>query len=92
MGLGDIIIPSVLAVSAFTFLAPTDALGMFGPFLVALGTMVGIMAGFAALMVLVMKGKPQAGLPLLNTGAILGYLIAYIVVYGNFAFGIALWW
>lgn len=92
MGLGDIIIPSVLAVSAFSFLAPVASLGTLGPFLVALGTMLGIMGGFACLMVLVMKGKPQAGLPLLNAGAILGYLLSYIVVYGNFSFGFALWW
>jgi presenilin-like A22 family membrane protease len=54
--------------------------------------MLGIMGGFACLMVLVMKGKPQAGLPLLNTGAILGYIISYVIIYGNLSLGFALWW
>ncbi|MCL7475748.1 MAG: presenilin family intramembrane aspartyl protease, partial [ANME-2 cluster archaeon] len=40
----------------------------------ALGAAVGTIVGFAALMALVAKGKPQAGLPFLNTGAILGYV------------------
>jgi len=30
----------------------------------------------------VAKGKPQAGLPLLNGGSILGYLITGFIVYG----------
>ena len=37
------------------------------------------------------EGKPQAGLPFLNSGAILGYLLAYAMVYQNLnlhAFGL----
>ena len=30
-----------------------------------------------------MRGKPQAGLPFLNSGAILGYLAAYALAYGT---------
>jgi presenilin-like A22 family membrane protease len=36
----------------------------------------------------VMKGNPQAGLPLLNSGAITGYLITYILVFQDLTFGV----
>ena len=43
--------------------------------------MAGSLVGFLILMSYVLSGRPQAGLPLLNGGAILGYLIgAYFVV------------
>lgn len=93
MGLGDIIIPGVLVASSYSFLAATGT----GPFhiegidaklLVSLGTLLGAMLGFAALMTFVLKGRPQAGLPLLNGGAIIGYLIFYALVYGNLNFGL----
>ncbi len=41
----------------------------------ALGAALGTLAGFLALMVFVLRGNPQAGLPLLNGGAIAGFLI-----------------
>jgi len=93
MGLGDIIIPGVLIASSYSFLAvsgggPLHIEGVDAKLLVALGTLLGAMLGFAALMRFVMKGRPQAGLPLLNGGAILGYLIFYALVYGNLNFGI----
>ncbi|MCL7413037.1 MAG: presenilin family intramembrane aspartyl protease [ANME-2 cluster archaeon] len=82
MGLGDAIMPTILVVSANVFITQADyvTLLMFelpgigilnSP---ALGAAVGTIVGFAALMFLVAKGKPQAGLPFLNTGAILGYV------------------
>ncbi len=77
MGLGDIIIPGSLAVSAYTFFSsggPT-----FESSMVAMATIVGGLIGFLALMKFVMKGNPQAGLPLLNTGAILGFAIAVLI-------------
>lgn len=40
----------------------------------AIGAIVGTLVGFAVLMGFVMKGKPQAGLPFLNGGVILGYV------------------
>ena len=93
MGLGDVIIPGVLVISAFRWLSTeTVVLGIQGPILVSAGTIIGALAGFAALMTFVIKGKPQAGLPLLNGGAIIGYLISYLLVYGNLAFGITLPW
>jgi presenilin-like A22 family membrane protease len=77
MGLGDAVIPTVLVISANTFLsAPT-----FGFINVpALGAAIGTLAGYVALMLLVLKGKPQAGLPFLNSGAIAGLLIASYLV------------
>ncbi len=88
MGLGDLIIPGVLVISAFNFL-PSDAIGAFtGNLLVALGTLVGAIVGFATLMTFVIKGKPQAGLPLLNGGAILGYVLSYVLVYESLSLGI----
>lgn len=92
MGLGDVIIPGILITSAFYFL-PDDALwGMTANLAIALGTLVGAMIGFTILMRFVLKGNPQAGLPLLNGGAIAGYIVTYIVAFREFSFGIALPW
>lgn len=92
MGLGDIIIPGVLMASAFNFL-PTDSVwGISGNLLVALGTILGSVVGFAILMRYVLKGNPQAGLPLLNGGAIAGYAITYYVVFQDLTFGMTLPW
>lgn len=75
MGLGDAIMPTILVVSANVFLAQKATLDYIGfisyP---ALGAMIGTFVGFIALSILVMKGKPQAGLPFLNSGVILGYI------------------
>ena len=93
MGLGDVIFPGMLVISATTFLPQTGVvLGsvplstFFGmlhldPLLVGLGTLFGGLVGYLGLMTQVAKGKPQAGLPLLNGGAILGYFITGLIVY-----------
>ena len=73
MGLGDLVIPGTLIVSAKATLG----------WAVGLGALVGGLAGFAALMVFVLRGKPQAGLPLLNGGTILGYAIAALLFAGE---------
>ena len=83
MGLGDAVMPTILVVSANVFITQADfvkllifelpGIGMINS--PALGAAVGTIVGFTALMVLVAKGKPQAGLPFLNTGAILGYVL-----------------
>lgn len=93
MGLGDVIIPGVLVISAFSYL-PEDVMisGVPGRLIVAMGTMVGALAGFAMLMRFVMRGRPQAGLPLLNGGAIVGYMITYLLVFGSLTFGITAPW
>ncbi|MDP7266195.1 MAG: presenilin family intramembrane aspartyl protease PSH, partial [Candidatus Thermoplasmatota archaeon] len=88
MGLGDIIIPGILIVSAFTYLPEGVLFGISKALVVALGALIGGLVGFVALMRFVLKGNPQAGLPLLNGGTILGYLISYMILYGDFGFGL----
>lgn len=76
MGLGDAVIPAVLVVSSMTFLPGPHA------FWVALATLAGSFLGFLALMYFVLKGRAHAGLPLLNGGAIVGFFVALIPLYG----------
>ncbi len=91
MGLGDVIIPGILVVSAFANLPDAVAYGGIGAnVLVALLTLLGTLVGFALLMRFVLTGRPQAGLPLLNGGAILAYLLAYLVLYRDLTFGIVI--
>lgn len=86
MGLGDIIIPGLLVVSAFTYLPAGMMWGMEKPLLVAFGTLMGGLIGFSVLMRFVLKGNPHAGLPLLNGGTVVGYLVTYLIVYGDMGF------
>ncbi len=88
MGVGDAVIPGILVVSAFTFLSSSSDFFSNANLLVAIGTIIGGLAGFMGLMIFVLRGKPQAGLPFLNTGAIVGYLISYLLVFQNFSFGL----
>jgi presenilin-like A22 family membrane protease len=91
IGLGDIIIPGALVISAFHFLPTIYSVAGIGTnLLVALFTLVGILVGFSALMRYVLSGNPQAGLPLLNTGAILGFLISMIIIYQDLALSLIL--
>lgn len=77
MGLGDAVMPTILAVSANAFLK-APAIGFVN--VPALGTIVGTLVSYAVLMYFVMKGKPQAGLPFLCTGAIVGFLLGCAAV------------
>src|SRR5437867_6145853 len=85
VGLGDLIIPGILAVSAFTFLGPLSgsSAALPGSLLVAIGSVIGSLGGFLVLMRFVLQGNRQAGLPLLNGGALLGFLITSLLVYGH---------
>jgi presenilin-like A22 family membrane protease len=85
VGLGDLIIPGIMAVSAFTFssAAGRSFLGVLPNGIIAFGTILGSLVGFIVLMRYVLKGNPQAGLPLLNGGALLGFIIASLLVYGT---------
>lgn len=77
MGLGDAVMPTLLVVSANVFVqgAGSYILPFVGEMNIpAIGAIVGTFLGFTVLMGLVIKGKPQAGLPFLNTGVILGYV------------------
>ncbi len=78
LGLGDIVMPGILVVSAFQNI-PDNGL------LVALSVMIGTLLGFAVLMSVVIKGKPQAGLPYLCSGAILGYVVSSLLLFGELA-------
>jgi len=92
MGLGDVIIPGVLVASSFFFLSRDEVIGVPGSLLVAMGALLGALAGFFVLMRFVLKGNPQAGLPLLNGGAIVGYVVAYLIVFQELSLGISLPW
>jgi len=70
MGLGDAVMPAILVASAYFFT------GSLTP---AITTIIGSLLGFAALMSFVLKGKPQAGLPFLNTGAVIGYVAGALI-------------
>ncbi|KAA0002683.1 MAG: hypothetical protein FE048_03300 [Thermoplasmata archaeon] len=74
MGLGDVVIPGILASASY----------FAGSFVVSFFTILGSFIGFIILMTLVSKGKPQAGLPLLNGGAILGYVISSYLLFQKF--------
>jgi len=80
VGLGDAVIPAVLVASA-AFFSPAATLGVpvIAVNLPALGAMIGTFAGLIVLMYFVMRGRPHAGLPLLNGGAIGGYVLGSLV-------------
>lgn len=88
MGVGDAVIPGILVVSAAVSLSAGEGNLVYSSdaLLVAFGTMIGAFLGFAALMKMVSSGRPQAGLPFLNGGAIIGFLLTYVMVFGNFGF------
>jgi presenilin-like A22 family membrane protease len=75
LGVGDVVFPGLLAVSAFHNLT-TNSLTM------GISVLIGTLIGYLGLMTLVIKGKPQPGLPFLNSGAILAYLIAGFLLFG----------
>jgi presenilin-like A22 family membrane protease len=76
IGLGDAVMPAVLVASA-GFFAPGGVEALVSGLaltLPALTAMIGTIAGLLVLMYQVAKGQAHAGLPLLNGGAIAGYL------------------
>lgn len=81
MGLGDAVLPTIFVISANTFVnAGYYTLPLAGNVnLPAIGAMLGTLAGFSVLMGFVIRGKPQAGLPFLNSGVILGYFAGSII-------------
>ena len=89
MGLGDVIFPGMLVISAISFLPDwgPEIWNPYGTFymaqiVVAIGTLIGGLVGYVLLMTFVAQGNPQPGLPLLNGGAILGYIISGIYAVG----------
>tara|TARA_B110001452_G_scaffold266947_1_gene275164 strand:- start:164 stop:2413 length:2250 start_codon:yes stop_codon:yes gene_type:complete len=84
MGLGDVIFPGMLVISCVNSIQ-TSGLA------VGISALIGGLFGYLVLMGFVASGRPQAGLPLLNGGAILGYLIGGMIFVGSaaFSFGIS---
>ena len=76
IGLGDAVMPTVMVASA-AFFSPTPSLGVpaVALNLPALASLVGTLCGLVILLRFVLEGRAHAGLPLLNGGAIGGYLI-----------------
>jgi presenilin-like A22 family membrane protease len=77
LGLGDVVMPGILVVSAFHNFG-SNALPM------AVSVMLGTLLGLVMLTPFTLKGKPQAGLPFLCTGAIIGYLLGSFLIFGAF--------
>ena len=76
IGMGDLIMPSILVVSANVFVL--KGWRLFGIINIpALGAMLGSLVGLGILLSFVASGKPQAGLPPLNGGTILGFLLGW---------------
>ena len=76
MGLGDVIFPGMLVLSTLQYISGDNGLIM------AMTTLVGSLIGYSILMYYVGKGQAQAGLPLLNGGAILGYCVGGLLTIG----------
>ncbi len=72
IGLGDAVIPTILVASASAFLETPTLVGIE---MASLGAIIGTLAGLLGLLWMVLKGRAHAGLPLLNGGSILGYLL-----------------
>jgi len=81
IGLGDAVMPTVMVASA-AFFSPASSLGVTAlpalnlPALLSMG---GTFLGLGVLLWAVMKGRAHAGLPLLNGGAIGGYLLGSVL-------------
>jgi presenilin-like A22 family membrane protease len=77
IGLGDAVIPAVLVASAGFFLTGVPTLPVPGLALTlpAATAMAGTFLGLVVLLRMVLAGRAHAGLPLLNGGAIAGYLV-----------------
>ena len=75
MGLGDVVMPGILVVAIYSSIK--DGLPL------AISVIIGTLVGFSILMIFVIKGKPQAGLPCLCGGAIAGYVISSLIIHGE---------
>ncbi len=75
LGLGDAIMPTIMVISAnWSISAP----GFYGVNIPAIGAMLGTYIGFLALL-MTSRDRPQAGLPFLDSGAILGFLAGCVL-------------
>jgi len=76
IGMGDMIMPAILAISAQVFVSGTTILGLSLP---AIGTIVGSIIGLLLLQIPMKSGKAQPGLPFINTFAIIGFLLCCLI-------------
>ncbi|KAA0005784.1 MAG: hypothetical protein FE042_06805, partial [Thermoplasmata archaeon] len=72
VGLGDVVMPGIMVVSSYKFT---------GSLVISSAVVAGIVVSFIVLMVYVSRGRAHAGLPFLNTGAIMGYLVSSLLIY-----------
>jgi presenilin-like A22 family membrane protease len=80
VGLGDAVMPTVMVASAASF-SPAAGLGLAllpALNLPALCAAVGTLLGLVVLLGAVLRGRAHAGLPLLNGGAVGGYLLGSV--------------
>ena len=77
LGVGDVVIPNILVVSAQTFVR-APIIGFLK--IPALTALLGGILGMVALVTVAERfNRPHAGLPFLNTGAILGFVIGLVI-------------
>ncbi len=77
LGVGDVVVPNILAVSAQTFVKAPKIFFIKIP---ALTTLLGGMAGMAALIVVAERfRRAHAGLPFLNAGALIGFFVGMLL-------------
>jgi presenilin-like A22 family membrane protease len=79
IGLGDLILPTIMVASAACFSEAPYISSKIPINVPAVGSMVGTMGGLIILLWLVDKGRAHAGLPFLNGGAIIGYIVGSII-------------
>ena len=80
IGLGDTVMPTIMVASAAFFVeVPAIDVPLIALNLPALTAMIGTLLGLTVLLWMVLKGRPHAGLPLLNGGAIAGYLVGALL-------------
>ncbi|MHB8351373.1 MAG: presenilin family intramembrane aspartyl protease PSH [Thermoplasmata archaeon] len=90
MGLGDVVFPGILVVAAYVWLPAAPVFLHVGANLwIAVGALLGSLAGYAVLMRRVRSGHPQAGLPFLNGGVLAGYVLTYVLFLHSFSLGIS---
>jgi presenilin-like A22 family membrane protease len=77
MGVGDVVMPNILIVSAQFY---TDSEYFFFIKVSALFSLIGAVIGLLVLLYLIeRRGGAHAGLPFVNTGAILGFALSYLL-------------
>ncbi|MBQ0107508.1 MAG: hypothetical protein KBS37_06390 [Methanocorpusculum sp.] len=76
MGMGDIIMPAILVISAQVFASGMEVLGISLP---AFGALIGSLIGVILLSIPMKSGKPQPGLPIINGCTIAGFLICCVI-------------